>query len=271
MRSVSVPTHKASDEATPVVDFQVWEGVYASFAEAPAVGPGFDGPVWRERSNEAARQAFAQVQARQPLDYALRQRNAVLPPVVAALLAGQERVSVLDFGGGLGTGYVMLAATMPATVDRIDYAVVDVDGIAAAGRQLFAGKPGPTFHGELPGDARFDIIHAASAVQYIEDWRSLLTRLAQYRARFLSLADMFIGEFETYVTLQNYYGSRIRHWFFGAGEFIAEVERNGYTLILRSDCDAKILGRYGSLPMANFPTGLRLAHTSNLLFCRSTP
>ena len=249
-------------------DFVVWEGVYGSFTEAAAVGSGFDGPTWRDRSIEAARDAAAQARSRQPLDYGLRQRNAVLPTLAAVMLTEQERVAILDFGGGLGAGYFVLAKAMPETIGRVDYAIVDVDSISAAGRELFGGERSLAFHSGLPDAASFDIVHAASVVQYVEDWRTLIGRLANYGARFLSLADIFIGEFKTYVTLQNYYASRIRHWFFNAGEFIEAVEGNGYRLILRSECDAKILGRYGSLPMDNFPPALRLAHASNLVFCR---
>lgn len=44
-------------------NFCVWEGVYRSFDEAPVLGFGFDGPLWRDRSIAAAREtlAFAQV------------------------------------------------------------------------------------------------------------------------------------------------------------------------------------------------------------------
>jgi hypothetical protein len=68
--------------------------------------------------------------------------------------------------------------------------------------------------------------------------------------------------------LQSYYGSSIRHWFFNSAIFVAEVERHGYRLALRSTCDAKILGQYGPLPMDNFPAELRLPHTTHLLFQR---
>ena len=41
----------------PVVaaDFNVWNGVYPSFREAPRVGLGHGCPVWRERNAKAAR------------------------------------------------------------------------------------------------------------------------------------------------------------------------------------------------------------------------
>ncbi len=255
---------------SPDPNFRVWQGVYGSFAEAPAVGPGFDGPIWRDRSIAAARETLALARAQAPIDYALRQRNAILPTLTATLLSEQERVDILDFGGGLGTGYMVLMKTMPEAVQRLDYSVVDVESIAGAGREIFDGHGGPVFRDTLPEESRFDIVHAASVLQYVEDWQGLIARLADYGARFLSLADIFAGDFATYVTTQHYYASRIPHWFFNAAEFAAAVEKMGYRLALRSECDAKVLGRYGPLQMDNFPAALRIAHTSNFLFCRQS-
>jgi hypothetical protein len=70
------------------------------------------------------------------------------------------------------------------------------------------------------------------------------------------------------VTLQYDHGSRICHWFFNAAEFIAEVERNGYALAVRTECDVKILGKHGPIPMDNFPPALRIPCSSHLLFSR---
>jgi putative methyltransferase (TIGR04325 family) len=258
-----------STASTPTLDpgFKVWDGVYASFAEAPAVGPGFDGSIWRDRSLQAARETIERAQNGEPLDYSLRQRNALLPTLAATILVEQPRVRILDFGGGLGTGFVVLTSMLREAAGRIDYSVVEVDSICRTGREIFAGG-GPAFHSIIPAETALDIVHAASVMQYIENWQSVVARLAAYCAPYLSLADIFIGDFKTYATLQSYYGSRIRHWFFNADDFIGEVERNGYSLVLRSHCDAKILGKYGPLPMDNFPPELRLANTSNLLFRR---
>jgi putative methyltransferase (TIGR04325 family) len=268
----SLPTKmgEPADEGRAAAEFSVWEGVYGSFVEAPAVGPGFHGPTWRNRSIEAAREAIARLKTEEALDYALRQRNSILPTTVATMLTAQERVSVLDFGGGLGTGYVFLTQTMPNAISRVDYAIVDVEEIATAGRELFNDAIRPIFYDVLPDGVRYDIVHSASAIQYVDGWPSLIRRLTNYGAQYFSLADAFIGEFNTYATLQNYYGSKIPHWFFNACDLIGEVERNGYKLALRTSCDAKILGRYGPLPMQNFPPALRLLQTSNLLFRRGT-
>src|SRR5215470_7836765 len=66
----SLPTKKGepADEARAAAEFSVWEGVYGSFVEASAVGPGFHGPTWRDRSIEAAREAIAKLKTDEPLD-----------------------------------------------------------------------------------------------------------------------------------------------------------------------------------------------------------
>jgi putative methyltransferase (TIGR04325 family) len=247
-------------------NFNVWDGVYRSFAEAPAVGPGFDGAVAHERGVAAAYDIRASLDAGKPLDYSLRQRNALLPVVVAAVLTQQDKARVLDFGGGLGSGYLVLLKTVPQTHASVEYNVVEVEGICRAGAQLFAGGKGPVFLPALPDGIDYDLVHTASAMQYIEDWRTVVARLAGYGAPFMVFADAFVGPFASFVTLQNYYGSRIRHWFLNADEFIDEVCRHGYELAARLDCDARILGTYGPLPMQNFPPKLQLPHSSNLLF-----
>jgi putative methyltransferase (TIGR04325 family) len=250
--------------------FKVWDGVYRSFDEAPAVGPGFDGDVWRERSRQAALDAMAQLETGATMDYSSRQRNALLPVITATVLRAQERVSILDFGGGLGTGFMLLAAAVPDARARADYRIVEVDGICRIGRALFAGNPGPLFRDKLPVGGRFDLVHTASALQYVEDWRGLAQRLASYQAMYLAFSDIFVGGFESFVTLQNYYGSRIRHWFLNLREFVDEVERAGYRLALKSDCNVKILGVHGPLPMDHFPAELRIPSSAHLLFCRQS-
>jgi putative methyltransferase (TIGR04325 family) len=249
--------------------FNVWEGLYASFAEASAVGPGFEGPIWRDRSEQAARDAIAISQTDEPLDYSLRQRNAHLPLLTATVLSDRGSARILDFGGGLGTGFVILAKSLAAHIDRINYSVVEVESICHVGAPLFTDRKRPLFYTNLPANAQFDIVHAASVIQYVENWQALIASLASYGARYLSLGDIYIGDFSSFVTLQNYYGSRIPHWFLNKHEFISEVEGKwGYKLILRTDCEMKVLGVHGPLPMDNFPKRLRIRHGSNLVFAK---
>lgn len=247
-------------------DFCVWEGVYPSFAEAPVVGPGFSGAIWVERNAREAHDAAASLSSGRPFDYALRQRYAVLPVLAAQALRAQEQVSVLDFGGGLGAGYLLTLACVPTASQRLRYTIVEVDSVCRSAEDIFPSGKGPRYLADLPASGPFDIVHTASTMQYVGDWQAVVARLAGLEARTLIFADMFAGEIESYVTLQNYYGSRIAHWLLNKDEFVASVERHGYTLTSRTLCDAKVLGRFGALPMDNLPPGRRLAYTSHFVF-----
>jgi putative methyltransferase (TIGR04325 family) len=261
---------QAADAAMAARDgFAVWEGVYASFAEAPAEGPGFDGPQWRARSVAAARQALAAIARGEALDYSLTQRNAALPPLVAILLTRQPRVRVLDFGGGPGLGYLVLKRAMSDALARIDHVVVDSPAICETGAALF-GAEGPAFRESIPSHESFDIAHAASVLQYVGDWQGAIASLAASRPAMLSFGDIFAGTFDSCVTLQNYYGSRIRHWLFNLDDFVGAVESNGYRLTMRLPCHVEVLGRRGPLPMDHLPADMRIAHTHHLLFARES-
>lgn len=251
-----------------MTDIKVWEGIWNSFAEAPAIGPGFDGDIWRERTSAAMADSLAALRAGKPLPAAAKPRDYLLPAVAGALLSGCERLRMVDFGGGIGAAWVSLAAAIPEAAQRILMHVVEVENVCDAGRQLFGDGPGPAFHSACPPLDEIDLVHCGSALQYIEDWRGIIDVFAGYRAKTLLLSDVFAGPFAPYVTLQNYYGSRIPHWFLNRDEVVAAVCAHGYRLILDTPHHARILGRDGVLPMEHFPEGYRLDHARHFLFGR---
>lgn len=246
--------------------FHVWEGIFASFSEAPASGPGFEGETWRQRSMIAARQSMEQLRAGQVLDYSMRQRNAVLVTLTAALLARQSRVRILDFGGGPGYGFMVLLSAIPDAAKKIDYHIVEVENVCREAPALFDAAAAPKFQTDLPAKLAYDIVFTASTLQYIEDWRGICRALAAYRAPYLLFSDVFAYAGAAYVTLQNYYDSRIRHWILNEGEFIAEIAGGNYALDLKSDCSVKILDEYGPLPMTNLPIGKRVTNARHFMF-----
>jgi putative methyltransferase (TIGR04325 family) len=258
-----------TDKDRGMTNFRVWEGVYPSFAEAPEIGPGFAGEIWRERGLASTRRALDDLRMGRSLKGSLRHRNAVLSTLVAVLLANRQRLDICDFGGGFGAGFLVLQSSIPAVASRVAYHIVELDHVCEGAIPLFAGGPGPNFHKRPPSAASFDIIYSSSMIQYSEDWRAMIELMTSYGAPFLLYADLFVGDFPAFVTLQYYYGSRIRHWFLNLEEFVSEVEQHGYSLALRSDCNPEILGVRGPLPMENFPPDLRLEHTHNLLFVKS--
>ena len=79
----------------------------------------------------------------------------------------------------------------------------------------------------------------------------------------------FCGNFKnSFVTIQNYYESKIPHWFFSISDLIYEFQKNGYELSLHSEATGKRAGKDNLLPMSNFPKSHQIETTSHLLFSK---
>ena len=173
--------------------FHIWEGIYPDFqsAVADAKGAGFSGEVYRTRSLQAATECLAALKSEQPIPAFHKQRSTHLPLTVAMILGDKKQVSILDFGGGLGIGYMTLAESIPVDLKRIEYNIVEVPEVCRSGMGLHA--VGVMYTSDLPTAAKFDLIHAASSFQYIEHWQDLLAKFAALRPEHILLSDVFAG------------------------------------------------------------------------------
>lgn len=247
--------------------FQIWEGIYDSFQSAAAekIGAGFGGEIYRERSLVAANECLAALKSSKPIPQFHKQRSTLLPIAVAMMLGNNEIVKILDFGGGLGIGYMTLSESIPNDFNRTKYTIVEDPAVCDVGRDLISGQ-GVKYLPILPSSGDFDLIHAASSLQYIENWRDLIEKFASLNPKYILLSDVFAGDINSFVTLQNYYGSRIPHWFLNLKELLDTFYKRGYRLNMQSYATSRRLNIDDILPMANFPENLRLQQSLHLLF-----
>jgi putative methyltransferase (TIGR04325 family) len=251
--------------------FHIWEGTYDTFKDAKAVGcgPGFSGDVYLARSLKAATECLAALEAATPIPPFHKQRSNLLPITVAMMLGTEEKLRILDFGGGFGIGYMTLAESIPDDLGRIDYTIVEVAEVCREGQKFFKNR-GVTYKDSLPESETFDLLHSASAFQYIEDWQGLFKKFADMKPKFMLLSDVFAGNIPTFATLQNYYDSRIPHWFLNLQDLLNFGASLGYQLILRSYATSRRLDVEDTLPMENFPEQFRLSQTLHLLLRRNS-
>ena len=236
--------------------FNIWEGVYSSFTEAApySLGRGFEGDVYNQRAFDAAMECVTALKKGMPIPAFHKQRSNILPPVTTMMLQQRESLKVLDFGGGLGIGYMTLEESIPLCEQKIKYSIVEFPEICEQGRN----------------SGEFDLIHSASALQYIEDWKGLIKKFISYNPKYILLSDVFAGHIPTFVTLQNYYSSKMIHWFFNLDEFLSFFSSVGYSLKMKSYVNSRRLQTDDVLPMENFPEDHRLQQTYHLLFCRES-
>ena len=94
--------------------------------------------------------------------------------VLALAARGRERISVLDWGGGLGHYHALGRSVVPDL--HLDYHCKETPAFCAIGREL---QPEVVFHEDDSClEQRYDLVVASSSLQYEQDWQSLLGRLA---------------------------------------------------------------------------------------------
>jgi putative methyltransferase (TIGR04325 family) len=145
----------------------------------------------------------------------------------------------------------------------VDYHVVDLAPSCEVGTAAFAEDPSIQFSTELPANgAAVDIVYANNALQYVEDYRTLVRRLCAYRARDILLVRNFAGSVPTFATAQmNHPGSVVATWWLNARELIDLVCAEGYALAYQS-------GTLWPYDTTNFPQSHRLTGFCHFLFVR---
>jgi putative methyltransferase (TIGR04325 family) len=122
--------------------------------------------------------------------------------VVSLAARGRERLSVLDWGGGLGHYHALARSAVPGL--ELEYHVKETPATAAAGAEV---SPEVVFHDDDSClDGRYDLVVASSSLQYEQDWRSLLRRLAAAAGRQLYVARVPVAlRADSFVVIQRPY------------------------------------------------------------------
>ena len=194
-------------------DFCIWEGIYDRFPEN-YTNSVFESERWINALRKRALQLLNELERGGTISAHTLIHEHPLTPVVALLTALVDTpIRILDFGGGIGSSFVLLIKSLPSS-DLVEFHVVETPAICRLGREVYKKFHNLQFHDELPrDDIKFDIVHAGNSLYYIADWRMMLGKYARYEPRFIMLSGLNGGDIETFVTYQNHYGSKIPVWF----------------------------------------------------------
>ena len=161
--------------------------------------------------------------------------------------------------------------------NKVNYFIIELDQLVEDGKKIYLiDDPINSlfgnnifFHKSLPDNLHIDLVHTSSAIQYIQDWKSLIIKFSNLGPKYLLFSDVFAGNIPTFVTLQNYYNHKVQHWFFNFNEFVSFVESLGYKLIMKQTVSSLRANSANILPMDNFPESHRLSETLHLFFIKT--
>lgn len=248
----------------------IWEGIYKSFDECPKCGPGFESDRWCRQETEKINKLLELAKDKKSISSLGSYRMSLLPflAVMAAANSKENKVTILDFGGGLGSAYISATAAC-ANQQVIDYYIVESKNVCQAGKNCFKGDSQIHFYDHLPDEIQdVDIVCLSSSIQYIEDWKALLKEITKYDPQYILLADLSAGDIPTYATVQKYYESKIPYWFFNVNDIISMMSSVNFKLLFNSSCAGTYLGKEQPMPQGNFPKEYRVGDSCNLLFNR---
>lgn len=162
------------------------------------------------------------------------EQNQILAFAYALFLASRDtdRLSILDWGGGVGYFSLLARTLLPATVE-IEYHCKEVPLVCEAGRELL---PDVTFWSDDAClDREYDLVFASSALQYSEPWRDLVAQLAGATGRYLFVTQVpvVLGS-PSFVVLQraNHYEFETEYlsWVFNRQELLDAAAGSGLAL-----------------------------------------
>jgi putative methyltransferase (TIGR04325 family) len=145
----------------------------------------------------------------------------------------KTRLSVLDWGGGLGHYYV-LARTLEPDLE-LDYHCMDLPLMCAKGRELV---PEIRFHDNVEScmGRRYDFVLSSSSLQYSEDWRDTVERLVQMTGSYLYITRIpVVRRTASFVVVQrphdSGYDTEYPGWFLNQQELLTCVQALGMELV----------------------------------------
>lgn len=248
----------------------IWEGIYNSFKECPKAGKGFESETWISQSLTRLKKLLDMTQENKTIPKVVSYNTSLLPFLTSLVIEMTEKkkVNILDLGGGLGFTYIPVIYACEEQ-QYIDYHIVESKSICEVGRDFFKDDERIHFHTSLPQEPKtMNIIHFGSSLQYIEDWRGYINALVKYNPLYFLFTDLIAGDIPTYVSLQNYYESKIPYRFYNIKEIIEHFSSIHFRLLFKSIYKNTYLGKEQELPQENFPDEFRLENSCSLLFCK---
>lgn len=248
--------------------FFIWEGVYPTVDDTPKRGPGFDQPKLVQKFILALQKVRKSAGVGRSVRREPHYNQSVLPVLAGVVLSGRGSVKIVDFGGGIGIDYFRVRSALPPEAS-LTFTIIESPRVCVAGKKEFFGDSRVRFLVRLPARLSADIVHIGSALQYIRDWKRVLTDLVRRsRPRYFLFTDLPAGDIPTFASVQVYYGSKIPYWFFNVSDIVTVMRSLGFVLHFRSAYEYRYLDTYRNVPVSNFPSQYRLPYSCNLLFVR---
>lgn len=196
---------------------KTFEGVYGHVSDVKATS--YDSQESLNEVFEYTKEKFSWYQDKRalPTSSPLSPIANLLPLLVSIIGEKKDKVSILDFGGGMGTSYIdCLCSLNSMNENNIDYSVADLEKTIERGRKIFPINFNIDFYDHISSNFKqVDIVYLGSVLQYIPEYKQLIRHLTELAPHYIFLANHFMGKAPTFATMQvNMKRRRMADWVF---------------------------------------------------------
>ena len=155
-------------------------------------------------------------------------RRITLGYVLALIARDHQRISMLDYGGGLGEDYWVGRALVPDL--RLDYHCKELPALAEAGRAL---SPEVKWHtDDACLDDHYDMVMFSSSLQYLRDWKSMIGRAGAAARRHLFVSNIpVVRRVATCVATERSASVTNLHWLLNRDDIVNTADKAGFSLV----------------------------------------
>jgi putative methyltransferase (TIGR04325 family) len=152
--------------------------------------------------------------------------------VLARAARHKDRLSILDWGGGIGHYYLYSKALLPELA--IDYDCYDLPTLSRLGSKL---QPEVRIH-ENESDVlgkQYDVVLSSNSLHYVENWREQVGKLATVTREFLYVSRLqSVSVAPSFVALHRVFRdgyTEFLSWCINRQEFLTCAEQHGLELV----------------------------------------
>ena len=251
----------------PLESIKIWEGVFANFNEIQETENIYESERWLASNLERSRNVIDHEGL-----FTYRSRIARDYPLKMAVLAALEcntKVSIFDVGGGYGKNLMEIQSTFQDIESRIDVYILENRVLIDFYKRNI--KFPKNFHfvqniSEIEKlQAGIDVLHFGSVIQYFQNLKVELSDILQTsRPKWIVFSDLMAGDIETFVTMQNYYESKIPFRFVNFEELNKLVGDWGYKLFVKEFYEHDSTNLY--FPQKGFDKKYQINNSMNVIY-----
>ena len=116
-------------------DFYIWEGIYNTFDEAPRVGEGFTSKKYLKSTLSSTVRYLEGLKNLDDISNTPFNISS-LYIISSELYSQNNKLNILDFGGGMGISYAKLKQTLPKN-KNLNYTIIENVDVCEIAKGLF--------------------------------------------------------------------------------------------------------------------------------------